>query len=634
LSTFSPPIQRSLIRLFEEDTYNLRNWGHEVSAAIDQWCFAQKLALEATSKLAATVMSYSDQKFPLDETAYDIPTITNRVAQTFTEINGWMEIFLQQIECCVQYPIRKINAELDELVEHLRPNVADAFSNLAEAEDKFLRMGKKDAPRKLEEANNDVFISKMSYHKLALQYCSRMNALQTNRYMQFIEPMLALLYAFKSLFNVGHDAFRNEHLTSFLTQAQQQMQDIDKNSEADRKKSTELLTKLSELSKSEHELYYGENTSSDQCKIADGVQKHGYLRIKLKSGLFLSNWEKYFVFTQGASLMWQKPDQLVGTLMLDFSTTPGCSAEVAGDQTERRFVFAVNVPATGEGRGEGDRKWFLQARNTADMHQWVEVINNLAGSQHKTQLPAEVAEDVQQRISTEKKSFESETHSINIAALTPSNTPVYELSKLALMRQPIEFDLLSLCASPVTDFKVADLAQDACNFDVRFLGCIEILSDQGGDAAIQPAIERVLDARTAHSISDSTACTMVISRRLMCVALLNHENNDDIKAYFALSDVVCWTTHSNERIFALVTKCAADKGPLNRPSFKCSVLSTDDTADASDVCKVLESVTRESLNSMLLKKSTIDDESEDLSVKKTAGSDTGGEKSENDSKGS
>lgn len=64
---------------------------------------------------------------------------------------------------------------------------------------------------------------------------------------------------------------------------------------------------------------------------------------------------------------------------------------------------------------------------------------------------------------------------------------------------------------------------------VRFLGCIEILSDQGGDAAIQPAIERVLDARTAHSISDSTACTMVISRRLMCVALLNHENNDDIK---------------------------------------------------------------------------------------------------------
>lgn len=56
---------------------------------------------------------------------------------------------------------------------------------------------------------------------------------------------------------------------------------IDKNSEADRKKSTELLTKLSELSKSEHELYYGENTSSDQCKIADGVQKHGYLRIKL-----------------------------------------------------------------------------------------------------------------------------------------------------------------------------------------------------------------------------------------------------------------------------------------------------------------------------------------------------------------
>lgn len=41
------------------------------------------------------------------------------------------------------------------------------------------------------------------------------------------------------------------------------------------------------------------------------------------------------------------------------------------------------------------------------------------------------------------------------------------------MRQPIEFDLLSLCASPVTDFKVADLAQDACNFDVSKLFCLE-----------------------------------------------------------------------------------------------------------------------------------------------------------------
>lgn len=44
--------------------------------------------------------------------------------------------FAIQIECCVQYPIRKINAELDELVEHLRPNVADAFvsSSLDELE--------------------------------------------------------------------------------------------------------------------------------------------------------------------------------------------------------------------------------------------------------------------------------------------------------------------------------------------------------------------------------------------------------------------------------------------------------------------------------------------------------------------
>ena len=52
-----------------------------------------------------------------------------------------------------------------------------------------------------------------------------MNALQSNRYMQFIEPMLALIYAYKSLFNVGHDSFRSESLTNFVTEAQQQMQE-------------------------------------------------------------------------------------------------------------------------------------------------------------------------------------------------------------------------------------------------------------------------------------------------------------------------------------------------------------------------------------------------------------------------
>ena len=69
-------------------------------------------------------------------------------------------------------------------------------------------------------------------------------------------------------------------------------------------------------------------------------------------------------------------------LQLDLSSIPGCSADVAGELVDRRFVFTINIPGTGDHKGDsGDRKWFLQAKNTTDMHEWVDVINNLTGSQ-------------------------------------------------------------------------------------------------------------------------------------------------------------------------------------------------------------------------------------------------------------
>lgn len=37
-----------------------------------------------------------------------------------------------------------------------------------------------------------------------------------------------------------------------------------------------------------------------------------------KSGFFSNNWEKYFVFTQGSSLMWQKHNELAASLMVLF----------------------------------------------------------------------------------------------------------------------------------------------------------------------------------------------------------------------------------------------------------------------------------------------------------------------------
>uniref|UniRef100_A0A0N5AQ58 PH domain-containing protein n=1 Tax=Syphacia muris TaxID=451379 RepID=A0A0N5AQ58_9BILA len=580
------PQQRNLMRLFEEDTYNLRIWGHKLSTAIEEWCHAQKLILKATAGLASVVMSYGEQKFPLEETAYDIPAITNRLAQTFNEINGWMEVFMQQIECCVQYPVRKINDELDNLVEVLRPDVASAFSNLAEAEDKFLKLSKKDTARKIEDASHDVFLAKTQYNKLAMDYCGRMNVVQTNRYIQFIEPMLAMMYAYKSLFNVGHDAFRSEFLTSFLTQAQQQMQEIDKNSEDIKRsaKAADLSQNLIGTLKAEHDLCYDESLMFSQPHLSDAVQKQGYLRIKLKGSFFMSNWEKYFVYTQGASLMWQKPDQLIGSLMIDLSSAPGCSAEVAKDQVERRFVFNITVQGGCENRNEGEKKWYLQARNAVDMHEWIDVINNLTGTHPKmqekkeTSIAGEETFEVKKNATTDKFMNDEKIFS------------EHESSDLTL-GQPIQFDFLSLSSTPDIHVNVNELSNDVDKFEVRFLGSVEVLCEEKKKVStlVQSAIERVLNARKTHSISESILCVMVICNKSKNVMLLDHEKEDDIKAVFPISDVLCSTTYSDERIFALVTKAqSAEEGLSNDSLLKCSILSTIDTSEASDVCRALE----------------------------------------------
>jgi hypothetical protein len=41
---------------------------------------------------------------------------------------------------------------------------------LLDAEDRFARASRKDAPRKLDELNNDVFLAKQQYHEVRVIY--------------------------------------------------------------------------------------------------------------------------------------------------------------------------------------------------------------------------------------------------------------------------------------------------------------------------------------------------------------------------------------------------------------------------------------------------------------------------------
>lgn len=64
---------------------------------------------------------------------------------------------------------------------------------------------------------------------------------------------------------------------------------------------------------------------------------------------------------------------------------------------------------------------------------------------------------------------------------------------------------------------------------MRFLGCLEVVTDQDGDAIVQPAIERVLKAREAHHIAESIVCRMLVTADASGIFLVEREHPNNVK---------------------------------------------------------------------------------------------------------
>lgn len=110
-----------------------------------------------------------DDKFqllPLDQTELDMPEVTGRLTQTIGEVGSWMEVTTQQLNDSVVFPVRRLITELDQLHNAHKPMFHDCRATLTDAEERFAKASKKDAPRKLEEVNNDVFLAKQNFHQV------------------------------------------------------------------------------------------------------------------------------------------------------------------------------------------------------------------------------------------------------------------------------------------------------------------------------------------------------------------------------------------------------------------------------------------------------------------------------------
>ncbi|GMR48371.1 hypothetical protein PMAYCL1PPCAC_18566, partial [Pristionchus mayeri] len=353
------PQQRALIRLFDEDTNQLREWTNQLLNGVERLSSAQNLVTEAARSVGSTISQFKERRFPLDDVDLDIPQLTARLAAAINEQANGMELLAQQLENCVRYPISKMHKELENLVEKASDKYEGIQEEFVDAEEKYMKCSRKDS-KKSNELLGDLTMARNRYNAEAIDYVTRLNGVQSTRYTLLIEPLLSLLHAFKSFHSVGAESCKTGEYTSILSEGQEKMQSVVRAEQISRKGSAERLSALTN------------RLNDDDFDVSPSCSSHhkqGYLRMRVKTGLFTSNWDRFFIFVQGTSLMYQRSDELVSE---DLVSLQGCTVAEA-TEADRRYVFIITQPSR-----VSDRQLTLQACSNKDLIEWTNVIRNLS----------------------------------------------------------------------------------------------------------------------------------------------------------------------------------------------------------------------------------------------------------------
>ncbi|GMS96032.1 hypothetical protein PENTCL1PPCAC_18207, partial [Pristionchus entomophagus] len=523
------PQQRALVRLFDEDTNQLRVWTNQLLDGIERLTSAQNLVTEATRSVGATISQFNDRRFPLDEVELDMPQLTARLSAALNEQANGMELLAQQLDNCVRYPISKMHKELESLVEKASVKYESIQEDLIDAEEKYMKCSRKDS-KKSNELLGELTMARNRYNSEAIDYVTRMNGIQSTRYTLLIEPLLSLLHAFKSFHSVGAESCKTTEYTSILTEGQEKMQSVVRADQISRKGSAEKLSVLTN------------RLNDDDFDVSPACSSHnkqGYLRIRMKTGLFTSNWDRFFIFVQGTSLMHQRSDDLVSEHLVSLQGSTVSEATEA----DRRYVFIVTQPSR-----VPDRQLTFQACSNKDLIEWINVIRNLA-----------------------------------VSSSSPVSNLQIDESELDITSHPIQFDLLTIGQLPSPSSLKPN--ENRPHFEVRFLGSVQMAGvPSGGEQAVQASIDKVLLARKIHEIESPHPVHLICSSRRVLLKDANDETT--LKAFFDFSDIALWmVSKRNENHFALITSAKDNRSDEEGIHLMCSVLEAAD--GAANVCSLL-----------------------------------------------
>ncbi|KFD50751.1 hypothetical protein M513_08407, partial [Trichuris suis] len=559
------PQTQCLLKVFEKDTKLLIDFTHQLQSHLDLLVSAQADVAASMEQLSAFLGGYSNIHFPLTWNNDEFPALITKFQGTVAELGSWMALMVQQLQNCVLYPISKFVSRLGEL-QTCKESYYAAYHELNSSLMRVARLSRKEPAKKIEEGNAEYGVSRRRFHHVGLRYFVLMNSIQYQRRIALVEPLLSILYAYRTLFRMGDQALsHDEELDDFFTRVQEQIQSFHVEQQADSQASHEYLKTLEEVTRLQSDMYHSVDFPSLESSFDERLRhKQGYLFLKSKCSL-ISRWDQMYFHTENGNLMCQGKDDIASRVLFELDRTVRAREAVNED---RRNCFIVLLG------NDGKRQFVFQTLSEKECKEWISVINNVA----------------------------SAGLGASCAAVNDLSEPVPEIKcrdlsksvEVDVLSAPIQFDMFGLSDTDTSEsFTVNGKSSKQesidveifARFSVKFLGSIVVGSDRKEKVAVE-AIRQVTRARMQYNIIRAVDIGLIILKAPPELRLLDQDYSA-IKAVYRLEDVAYWTAHqNNERMFAIIIKQKGERAEkLN--SFTCHVLESTGIETAEEICSIL-----------------------------------------------
>uniref|UniRef100_A0A5S6R0F9 PH domain-containing protein n=1 Tax=Trichuris muris TaxID=70415 RepID=A0A5S6R0F9_TRIMR len=560
------PQTQCLLKVFEEDTSLLNSFTRQLQSHLELLVSAQADVAASMEQLAGFLGTYSNFRFPLTWNNEEFPALLAKFQGTVAELGSWMELMVQQLQNCVLYPINKFISRLDEL-RSCKESYYGACHDLNSSLMRIVRLARKEPAKKVEEVNAEYGSMRRRFHHVGLRYFVLLNSVQYQRRIALIEPLLSILYSYRTLFRMGEQALSHgEELDDFFTRVQEQIQSFHVEQQAEAQASQEYLKTLEEISRLQPDMYHSVGISSQEPFDDRLRHKQGYLFLKSKSAL-ITRWDQMYFHTENGNLMCQSKDDIGSRVLFEINETVHATEAVNED---RRNCFVVALG------NDVKRQFVFQTLSEKECKEWISAINNIASVVGGDASAATIGDENEPILDD----TEHEDVSKNV--------------EVDVLSSPIQFDMFGLSDADSRD-GTSDGGKSAkqetsavevfAQFDAKFLGSIGVNSDRSEIVAVE-AIRQVIRARMQHNIIRAVDIDFVLLKRPPELRLID-KDSCIIKAVYQLEDLAYWTVYqNNERMFAFIVRQKGERAD-GQNLFTCHVVESTGTETAEEICNVL-----------------------------------------------